>query len=153
MSQHKIWNPRIFLLRFSAKGMDISHYIFVAALFWEISIIFLICHRFSMSQMIMTNYYESSVSKIRGKCFVPFNIFYHSMTDLKDSFNLSLSSPLNCVDLCMSITGRIVKFCLFHRFSSFLLFYLPVFHLNICSVRSQRFICRTDNLINIFQLF
>ena len=143
MPQHKIRNARIPLFRALPKLLNVTCHAPVAIRLMEKSIIFFRKNRFSMTQMIIPRYIPSLFRKPCGKSVISIDIFHHPVTDLQHCLHFLLRHPFYCMDAGLPVRRGVIKF----------LFHLPFFHPYIIPVRCQRFVCRTDNLIYIDQLF
>ena len=80
MPKHKIRLIRIFFLRYFPKFVNVTDYIFISIRFMKISMIFFILHRFSMSQMVMSDHVNSRFVQIFCKCIISVDKFDHTMT-------------------------------------------------------------------------
>ncbi len=77
-----------------------------------------------MSQMIMSDYIISVLRHKFSKLIISFNLFYHSVTHLYDSFYFSFRNPFRLYGShCHGISGCIIKFML-HHLSSILTYSL-----------------------------
>ena len=105
MSKEKIRQIRIFFLRHSPQGMNISNNTFIAVWVSEITVLVVGNNGCAMPKVIVGDHIVTLSGSMLCKIVVSVCVINHAVTNLQDRFWCTFRFPDNRVNLCFSIRG------------------------------------------------
>ena len=106
VSEQKIWDIRIFLLRQAPKRVDVGEQTFVAVRMLEIAVLFVFRHRFAVSEMIVSDDVDACRVHRRREAVVAQNMLRHSVADLQNGADFSVGDPFDDANRRFSVRRR-----------------------------------------------